>query len=138
MEQLTQFIAQHWQLSAAFVGILILILINELWSQKNNPKMLSPAGVVEYINDKNAIIIDLRPQEAFVSGHITNAMNMQIDDNRIEQYKTKPLILVCAKGLQSNTYANQLKKQGFEEPMVLNGGMNAWTTAGLPTVKGKK
>lgn len=138
MEQLTQFITQHWLLCCAFFLILLLILLNELWSKKNNPQMLSPAGVVDYINQNDAVIIDIRPQDAFVAGHITHAINLQIDDAKIQQFKQKPLIIVCARGLQSNALASKLKKQGFKQPMVLNGGMNAWTAASLPTIKGKK
>jgi rhodanese-related sulfurtransferase len=31
--------------------------------------------------------------------------------------------------------ANQLLKAGFDKVNLLKGGMNAWTTAGLPVVK---
>lgn len=138
-QQLIQFATNHLALCSAFIGILILIAINELITYKRSPKMLSTAAVVEYINQEKAVIIDLRPDDAFNSGHIIGAIRASADDvKRIEQYKTKPLILVCARGLQSNTFALKLRKLGFDNPMVLSGGMSAWQTASLPVVKGKK
>lgn len=138
-QQLIQFATNHWPLCGAFVGILILIAINELFTLKRSPKMLSTAAVVEHINQGKTVIVDLRPDEAFNAGHIIGAIRISADDmKRFEQYKTKSLILVCARGLQSNTQALKLRKLGFDNPMVLSGGMTAWQTASLPVVKGKK
>jgi rhodanese-related sulfurtransferase len=55
----------------------------------------------------------------------------------MEKYKTKPVILVCARGLQSVVVATQLRSKGFTQPMILAGGITAWQAAGLPLVKGK-
>jgi len=139
-QQLIQFITNHWPLCAALVGILILIALNEFISQKINPKKLSTTAMIDRINQEKLAILDLRSEDAFNAGHIINAIRMSSAEEvkRFEQYKSKPFILVCERGLQSNTVGIKLRKQGFDSPMILNGGMNAWQTAGLPVVKGKK
>jgi rhodanese-related sulfurtransferase len=138
-QQLLQFATQHWALCAVFIILLVLVLLNEFWSQKNSPKMLSTAAVVELINQDKATIIDIRPQETFESGHITNAIRISGEDKqKLSTYKNKPIVLVCMKGITANTLALNLKKEGFSNTMVLNGGMTAWLAAGLPTIKGKK
>ncbi len=138
-QQILQFATQHWILCAVFVGLLALVLLNEFFSQKRNPKMLSTAAVVELINQDKATIIDIRPQEAFALGHITNAIRIAADEKqKLAPYKTKPIVLVCMKGITANTLAQALKKEGFTNAMVLNGGMTAWQAAGLPTIRGKK
>lgn len=141
MEHLGQFILNHWQLSLAFIIILVLALGNELYSQKKRAKELSTAAAIEMINNEQATIIDLRDQQAFRTGHIIDAIHATTDDftqQRMDKYKTKSIILVCAKGLQSSTLAAKLRTQGFTQACVLAGGIAAWQAADLPLVKGKK
>jgi rhodanese-related sulfurtransferase len=140
MDQIGQFIVNHWELWLALIVILAFIFINELLSQKKRAKELSPAAVVALINHEDATIIDLRDQETFRGGHIIDAICASADDflqNKMDKYKTKPLVLVCARGLQSPALASKLRNQGFTQPMVLAGGLTAWQTAGLPLIKGK-
>ena len=140
MEQLGQFITNHWELWLALVVVLLFIFINELLSQKKRAKELSPAAVIEMMNHENAIVIDLRDSATLRAGHIIDAKLATADDfkqQRMDKYKTKKLVLVCARGLQSTTLAAQLRTQGFLEPMVLAGGIAAWQAASLPLVKNK-
>jgi rhodanese-related sulfurtransferase len=140
MGQLQQFITNHWELWLALVAILIAIFINEFLSQKKRAKELSPAAAVDMINHENAVVIDLRDPELFRAGHIIGAICTPTDDfgqKRMEKYKTKPLILVCPRGLQSIAMATKLRAEGFTQPMVLSGGITAWQAANLPLVKGK-
>lgn len=140
MEQLIQFTTNHWPLCVALVVVLLVIFIHELLSQKNRGKTLSTAAAVEMINHENAVIIDLRDAESFRKGHIINAIHASADDfsqQRMDKYKTKPIILVCAKGLQSPALAAKLRTQGYTQPMVLAGGIAAWQTDSLPLTKGK-
>lgn len=141
MEQISQFIMNHWALSLAFVGILLLIYINEWFTKANGPHALSPQLAVEKINHNDAVVIDLRNQEAFSAGHIINAISATADDfdlPRMDKYKQKAIILVCPRGTQAQTLATQLKSKGFVNAMVLAGGLSAWQSAGLPLVKGNK
>jgi rhodanese-related sulfurtransferase len=141
MGQFNPFIFHHWQQITAFIVILLLIVINELLSQRKRSKTLSPQGAIDKINHEDAVVIDLRDQEAFSAGHIINAVRIvpgDLNANRLDKYKNKPIILVCARGLQAEKVANQLKSNGIAEPIVLSGGLSAWQTAGLPLVKGNK
>lgn len=141
MGQLNQFMTNHWELCLAFLVITLLIYINEWISLKKAPKSLSPQAVIEKINHEAATIIDLREQALFSAGHIINAIRATADDfalPRLLKYKNKPVILVCAKGVQSQSLATKLSVQGFEHAMILAGGLTAWQDAGLPLVKGNK
>jgi rhodanese-related sulfurtransferase len=141
MEQVGQFIMNHWALCLALVGILLLIYINEWFTKTKGPQTLSPQLVVERINHDDAVIIDLRDQEAFSAGHIINAIRAAADDfdlPRMNKYKQKPIVLVCARGVQAQPLAHKLKSKGFVNAMVLAGGLTAWQSAGLPLVKGSK
>lgn len=139
MEQLSQFIKNHPLLWLALMVILILIFVSELLAQKKKSHALSPQAAVDKINNDNAVVIDIRNKELFNKAHIPNAIQVNMDDlspAKLNKYKNKPLILVCARGIQSLTAANKLRAQGFDA-MVLQGGTEAWQSADLPLVKGK-
>lgn len=140
MNHIGDFILNHWELWLAFAVILLCIFINELLTQKNGAKNVSPQAMINLINNDNAKIIDIREAELFTKGHIIDAINASEADfekDKLLKLKAKPVILVCARGQQSTPLANKLRKQGFEQIMVLNGGIAAWQSADLPLVKGK-
>ena len=139
MEHLGQFIANHWQLWLALIAVLLLILINEFISQKKKAKELTPQSAVDLINNENAVVFDLRDKESFKNGHIIDSINCTAEDfeqQKMNKYKNKKIILVCARGLQSPTVAAKISTQGYQ-PMVLGGGIISWQNADLPLIKGK-
>lgn len=139
MEHLGQFITNHLLLWVSFVVIAILILINELISNKQKANEISPQAVVDLMNNENAVILDIRDQESYKKGHIIDAVNMKADDidaPKMSKYKNKSIVIVCAQGSSAQTAASKLKQQGIDAK-VLSGGMNAWTSADLPLIKGK-
>lgn len=141
MGQIEQFILHHWILWAALLVLLILILMNELISQKKAPQLLSPQATVKKINHDNAVIFDIRDKNAYTAGHIIGAIHASsadFDQPRMDKYKSKPIVLVCTKGIQTQSLAAKLKSKGFTDVAVLNGGITAWQTAELPLVKGTK
>lgn len=139
MEHLGQFIINHWQLWLLFIVILFLTFLNELFTQKKKTKELSPQAVVDLMNNENAVLIDLRDKESFKQGHIIdsiNASNEEFEQQKMDKYKNKMIILVCARGMQAPLLAKKISTQGYQ-PLVLAGGIQAWNTADLPLVKGK-
>jgi hypothetical protein len=49
-----------------------------------------------------------------------------------------PLVLVCESGRRAAQAAAILKDKGFQDLTLLDGGMGAWSRAGLPIVEGRK
>lgn len=138
MEHLNQFIHQHWQLCLAFVVILIAIYIHEFLASKKQAKSLSPEALVHVMNHQDATVFDLRPKDIYQKGHIIHsisATSSDFDQAKMDKYKSKPIVLVCARGVDSTALAAKLRTKGYQQPMVLAGGINAWQTAGLPLPK---
>lgn len=137
--QLVTFVINHWPLCLAFLGVLGLMIWNERIIQKEGPKALTPQSAVQAMNHQNAIVIDMRAAEPFKQGHITGAKNIpEASLEKLKKYQQKPLILVCARGVQAMQLATKLRKTGFEHIMYLTGGINAWKAESLPLTKGKK
>jgi rhodanese-related sulfurtransferase len=96
--------------------------------------------VTQLINRGKTTILDVRTAEEFAAGHVRDAKNIPLADlgNRIgelEKSKNRTLVVVCQTGARSDKAVRQLKVAGFEDALSLEGGMTAWTAAGLPTTK---
>lgn len=140
MSQLSQFIAHHWIMILSLCFVALLIIINEWFSSKQQAEKLSPQRLVNLMNHDDVKVFDLRSNELYKSGHIVNAQQVSKDDfNKAAMQKLKdiPFALVCDTGIHSSARAADLKKNGFQNVMVLQGGMRSWQEADLPLVKGK-
>lgn len=92
------------------------------------------------INQKDAIVLDVRTPGEYTQSHILNARNIPLDElearmKDIERFKERPIIVACATGSRSGSAAATLRKHGFKEVVNLDGGLAAWQQAGLPTEK---
>ncbi len=93
------------------------------------------------INKQDAVILDIRAQKEFKNGHIQGARQIKPEEvreanfSKLEKQKNTPIIVVCNMGNLASGVANKLSKQGFSDVYVLDGGMNGWTSAGLPVSK---
>jgi rhodanese-related sulfurtransferase len=92
------------------------------------------------INQKDAVVIDVREPGEFAQTHILNARNVPLGEieariKELERFKEKPVIVSCATGNRSGSAASVLRKHGFTNVVNLAGGVAAWQQAGLPTQK---
>lgn len=138
MDHLSEFIVRHWQLAAASVVMLLIIVIYEYLTSQKQAKLLSAEQAIDQINNHEAVVIDIRSAALYKQGHIIHSIRSSEADFKLpkmQRYKDKPIILVCAKGIESNLLATKLPQQGFTRVMILAGGISAWQTAQLPLVK---
>jgi rhodanese-related sulfurtransferase len=87
------------------------------------------------INHQGAVLLDVRSIEAFHGGHIPQARHAPLADlekKAASLAKDKPVILVCEMGRSAVGAATKLRALGFTAVSILDGGIKAWTTAGLP------
>ncbi|MCH8070605.1 MAG: rhodanese-like domain-containing protein [Proteobacteria bacterium] len=142
MDRFLEFAGNNTLLVFALVTSLLLVIFSELRRKASGVLNIEPNDVVRLINH-DAVILDLRSNEAFARGHIVNARNVPLDElaarmDKLENLKSKPVIAVCDAGITSTKAVNTLRNSGFENVYGLKGGMNGWTEAGLPVVTGKK
>lgn len=139
-DSILNFLIQHWMLSGALVGIVILFLLNEWRFRAMGILGLNPFQLVEKLNHAHGVVLDIRTQERFQLGHILNAINIPQSDiptrlSQLNKYKSKPIIIVCASGQDSPKVGKNLKTQGFVELYYLIGGMNSWNEQNMPITK---
>lgn len=90
--------------------------------------------------EKNSEIqlIDVRTEDEFKGGHITNAKNIDWNSANFDIQssaldKAKPVLVYCLSGGRSKKAASKLKELGFKEVIELNGGYLAWSKANPQT-----
>lgn len=141
MDQLVLFITQHWILSSLFIGLIVLWIAYEIKERMFAMPHVTPQQAVELMNHQSAVVIDVRNENAFLEGHISEAMCVPhaILTKRLpllEKQSGKPIIIVCNMGqdLAPKVYT-ELKNKGFNQLFILKGGLQGWRMAGLPLVK---
>lgn len=143
MQQLMQFISHHWVLVLFSALAFAWVMIEEARRQAGNGASLNPQETIYKMNHEDAVVLDIRDKALFVEGHITAAVSvpkkeLEADLKKLEQYRSLPLIIVCRRGRTALEVLSLLKKNKFDKLYVLAGGMEAWSNAGLPLVKGDR
>ena len=137
VEQIFEFIANHYILVSVFVFLVVAFTINE---GKQGGAAVSPTNLVNLVNREGAVIVDIRDIKEYSTGHIAGALNMPLSsiDSRVgelETYKENPIVVVCKMGQHAGSVGRKLKAQGFENVRRLSGGMAEWSANSLPVIK---
>jgi len=137
MDQVIEFATNHPLLVGGFVVVVVLLIATELLRRFRGVKELSPAMAVSWINDPNAVVIDVSPVADFNRGHIVNARNLTPSrlskpDAEIIKLKDRKLLVVCKTGPTAVVAANNLRKLGATDVAVLKGGMAQWRNDQFP------
>lgn len=116
--------------------LFLFFVFTSCRAQSDKFTSLSPEEFAKSLTNKNIQLLDVRTAGEFKSGHIKNALQADWTQNKqfIEriQYidKDKPVYIYCLVGARSNAAAEWMRKNGFTKVIELNGGINAWKSAG--------
>ncbi len=104
-----------------------------------------PAAEAHQLATENPSIrfLDVRTPGEFESEHIRGAYNVPLDTlgehaAELSSSLSDPVMLVCQSGQRARQADAMLRQAGMANLHVLEGGVNAWLVAGLPTVRGTK
>jgi rhodanese-related sulfurtransferase len=139
MDRLLEYISHHpWYASGAAIAAL-LVIVYELRTRSENIAAVSPQEAVRLMN-QGAFVIDLRPAEAFASGHVTGARQMSGEQilkagDTLKKQKEKVVLVYDDTGSLGASAVRQLAAQGFTKAFNLRGGITAWRAENLPLSK---
>lgn len=141
-QQLIEFLGNHPELAFAFAAICGGIAWTFIAGRAAAGKSVTPMEAVRLTGREDAVVVDVRGEAEFASGHIVDAMNvpesaLKESTARVDKYRERPIVLVCKTGQRAGTVTQSLRKQGFEKAVALAGGITAWQNAGLPLTKKK-
>jgi rhodanese-related sulfurtransferase len=140
MKQFGTFVINHWVLFVALLAVVAMFVMNILKGRFLGFKEIKPAEAVQLLNHKDAIVVDVRDDNDFSTGHILNAINLPLGVmeqrmDELEKYRSKPVIISCRTGQQSARAGMIMHRQGFTDVYKLAGGMMAWQSANMPVSK---
>ena len=104
---------------------------------------VGPKDAAAELASKKAVLLDVREAEEWQHGHIDGSVPAPrglvefFADPTSPRHKealnpTRRVIVVCASGARATLAALTLKEMGYKDVVVLEGGLKAWTDAGLP------
>lgn len=138
MHRIVEFITNHWVLVSLFVILLIAYVTLESASGSLGCGV-SPQEVIQMMNNKGAMVIDVRDSQTFKKGHLIGSKNITADVLQVKmtagnKNKENPIILVCDSGKNTPPLATNLKRAGFKNVFLLLGGIDQWKKQELPLV----
>ncbi len=107
-------------------------LTDELFDVTKPGEYLSAAEINEYVNDPEAIIVDMRNGYEYEIGHFENAIGFDVDTFREELaitpeklkiHQNKKVALYCTGGIRCEKASAWLKHNGFTDVKHLKGGI---------------
>lgn len=142
MDRFIEFATNHPLLVGGFVAVLAFLFWTEIRRKLGGVTELVPAAAIPWINDPEAVVIDISSVADFNKGHIVNARNYTASrlaqpDAEIEKLKDRKLLVVCPNGITAVGAAKSLKNMGAEQVAILKGGMTAWRNDQLPVTRKK-
>ncbi len=113
-------------------GMLIWPLIKSATAQG-----LTSAAAVTLVNREKAVLMDVSEPEEFALAHAIGSKNCplnQLEDKLpgLAKNKAAPVIFICPTGARAQRAVAVAKGLGYEQPLVLAGGLRSWREATLP------
>lgn len=132
---LFDFLASRWYLT-----LPLLVTLISWWFYESNKggRKISPSEAVSLNNSGGAIILDIRPRDAFESGHIHGSINILKENFSKQEHllnQGKSVIVISENGLDAGGAGVELKKLGVGEVLLLRNGLISWAEESLPLVK---
>ena len=110
-----EFIISNWFIILSLIALLLIFLKFSKENKKNYKELLN----------QGAIIIDVRTEYEYKSGHIKNSINVPLKDltYRIGEFDKKDnIVTVCTAGIRAESAKKFFESRGYN---VANGGR--WT-----------
>ena len=100
---------------------------------------LDSSMFAEKIAESDVVVLDVRTPEEFTSGHIPNAINIEIYSDYFNSDiaaldKSKSYAVYCRSGKRSVDASSEMDVIGFKTTYNLTGGIIEWVDSGRETV----
>lgn len=108
--------------------------------QGANYSEISSKEASDIIKNIHPVIIDVRTEPEYDSGHINDAILLPVQElarrmEELEKYKDEPVFLYCRSGNRSTVAAKMLMDAGFTHIYNLRRGFSEWASEGFPYTK---
>ena len=102
---------------------------------------ISPKLAAERLEAGTALLIDIRETDEFARRHINGSLSRPMstfDAGRPPPFSAAETIFTCRTGMRTDANCGRLAASIPGDAYVLEGGLDAWASAGLPVVENRK
>jgi rhodanese-related sulfurtransferase len=129
----------------SYLLLLAVLLSSGCRSMRNRERppfrKITPAVAYELMRDNpDMLVIDLRAPQEFQgeTGHLRRAVNIPLDRLphrliEISAWREETLLVYCLRGSCEQEGMAVLVSSGFENPILMEGGIDAWIEDGFKT-----
>ena len=123
----------------AFAIAPLLLILTACGGSSAKVNNLNADGFASDIKNPGVVVLDVRTAGEFASGHIENAINIDVEsgsfDSEIAKLdKSVEYAVYCHSGRRSGIATEKMAKAGFTKLSNLEGGIQAWMASGFPLV----
>lgn len=96
---------------------------------------LPPAEVAARLASGRAVLVDVREPDEFARRRIKGALSRPLSAFEAAHLRLEPakdVVFACRSGMRTETNCGRLAAAVDGEAFILQGGLDAWTAAGLP------
>ena len=121
--------------------LLATILVSALQAHADPVQNVTPEAAAKLLAErKDVVVIDLRTEAEFKTGHIAGAKNIDFRGADFAKQldaldKGKTYLVHCGSGRRSTSSLEIFQSQKFTSILHLNDGFKAWEAAGKPVEK---
>ena len=104
--------------------------------KENIVMSVDAATVHDWIENNQALLVDVRETSEFDKEHIPGALLLPLsafDPELFPTIKDKKVVLHCAVGKRSESAGKMLINEGYEDIIHMTGGIEEWKKAGFET-----
>jgi rhodanese-related sulfurtransferase len=97
--------------------------------------------VAERLKGRGAVLVDIRDADEFARRHVRGALSRPLSNFETARLKVEPtqdVIFTCRSGMRTQANCDRLAAAVEGEAFVLEGGLDAWASAGLPVNEDRK
>lgn len=99
-------------------------------------KLLPPKEIYSQLNGKGPMLLDVRQKPEWDEQRVGEVINMplqSLDRSKGKLAPALPLVTICQSGYRAGIAAGLLARAGFKNVNIMQGGMDEWNKAELPT-----
>jgi rhodanese-related sulfurtransferase len=124
---------------AALILGPLLLLLTACGGSSANVTNLDVDGFASNIKNPGVVVLDVRTPGEFATGHIENAINIDVEgmtfDSEIAKLdKNVEYAVYCRSGRRSAVATEKMAEAGFTKLTNLQDGVISWQSAGYPLV----
>jgi rhodanese-related sulfurtransferase len=102
---------------------------------------LKPNEVADLLEHRRAVLVDIREPDEFARRRIRGALSRPLsalDQARLAAGPGRKVVFTCRSGLRTVENRDRLRAAAGGDAYVLEGGLDAWASAGLPVEEDRK